>query len=89
MNLIRRVIVCSAHRRSKVAWASLSLLNHPFELRNFNSILVLHASQLTKLRVFEDGVSLTKEVVDQKGKLVPWSYVARFCSILINQSVDT
>ena len=40
------------------------------------------------MSVFEDGVCLTKEVIDEQGQTITWSWTPCLFSILIDQSVD-
>ena len=54
------------------------------EFSDSDVVFVPDPSDFSKLRIFEDSISFTKEIIDQKCKLVTWSNSAGPISILLD-----
>lgn len=58
------------------------------EFSDSDVVFVPDPSDFSKLRIFEDSISFTKEIIDQKCELVAWSNSAGPLSILLDQSIN-
>ena len=60
------------------------LLDDPLKLRDLDGVFVFHASQFTKVSVFEYGVRFTKEIVNEQGQLITRSHHSRLLPVRVD-----
>ncbi len=81
------VMVGSSHLGPETL-SSMSFFNDSLEFGDLDSILVLHAGEFSQMSVFEDRMSLTKEVINQECELVARSHIAGPLPELVYKSID-
>ena len=82
------MMVRGVNRTSK-ALSQVLLLNDSLKLGDLDSILVLHACQLSQMSILEDCMSLSKEVIDQKSQLVSGPHHFRLLPVCIDKGIYT
>ena len=80
------VLWCSDTRA--VSLASLSLLDNALQLGDFHGVFILHAGELSQVSILQNGMGLSKEVIDHDCKLVTWLDQASLLAVLVYEGVD-
>ena len=63
-------------------------IDDSLEFSDSDVVFVPDPSDLSELRIFEDGICFTEEIVDQQCELVAWSNSAGPLPILLDQSIN-